>query len=356
MRAFSLRLVTCLSFVACLGLVGCGSDSSGSGDAGPPDGPPPPDSGPDAPPPDAAPPDGPPPTGIGALCPVGNECNPGLLCLDENADAELPPNGYCTAMCTSDLDCGWDSFCSPPLGGGIRLCFQRCETDETECQGAPERVCGDLLGGVVATSERGCFPGNPGAHDGDSCSGFYECNRNSTCFLDSFQLPGGYCVTLGCTIGDNSTCAPGGDGICIMADGDLLCVDDCTTTPDCRASEGYMCVTPPGFPTSICLFTHLDPGAACSSATECGAAGSGWDCLTGTTFPGGYCSGAIGTCDATDPATCPNGATCFDPTPGMPANGDQFCAANCDSSVTPSSCREGEGYVCSPADNVCTHP
>ncbi len=283
----------------------------------------------------------------------------GLMCLDETVDPSLPPNGYCTATCTSDVDCGWDSFCSPPLGGGIRLCFQRCLTDAAGCAGAPERVCGDLLGGFLDTGQRGCFPGDPTALDGDACAGFAECNANSTCFLNDFELPGGYCVTVGCTVGDDSTCAPGGDGICINADGTPLCIDACTAPTECRTGEGYLCAMPPGFPASACLFPHQDAGSACGSAGQCGAAGSAWDCLMGATFPGGYCSGAIGTCDAADPDTCPSNSVCYDPTPAMPGNGDHFCAATCDPMATPSSCREAEGYVCdmiAPGMGACAHP
>lgn len=310
------------------GTDGAAVDGTPAADASPPD----------APPPDASPPDAAPPlTPIGQPCPTGTECPTmmGSICLDE--DDGFPGEGYCSLGCTADADCGPGAFCSPDLGGGGRLCFAACGPAGT-CDAG--RVCGQFLGGFLDLGQPACVPGNAAAIDGSACSGFFSCNADQGCISNPFSLPGGYCVTVGCTVGDDSTCAPGGDGRCIPQGMGGLCVDGCTTAADCRTAEGYTCVTAaPG--TQICLYPAAGPGAPCTDATECGPAGSPWQCLTGAGFPGGYC-GATG-CDPADEQTCPLDATCYDATPGA-LDGTEFCGRNCTSNMD---CRMG--YQCLPS-------
>jgi hypothetical protein len=251
-------------------------------------------------------------------------------------------------VCTADADCGQDASCSPtPIGpaGSPRLCFQRCYAGAAGCAGAPARVCADDLGGMLQLGQLACVPGDSTKVDGSPCDGHLgDCNAGQVCASNPFEFPGGMCLTFGCTVGDDSTCAPGGDGRCINAGGPTLCVDPCTSGAMCRTGEGYACAPLPGLGYDICYFPHAAPGAACTGDAMCGPAGSPWRCLTGAAFPGGYCSGAAGTCDPMDGNSCPFHSICHDPSP---APGNQYCVAGC---MADGDCRMAEGYQCLPLD------
>ncbi len=290
--------------------------------------------------PDVAP-DVPAPTRIGELCPTGSECAVGLLCLDDTLNPGLPAGGYCTAMCTADAMCGWDSFCSPPTpGGGPRFCLQRCPADPADCTGAPARVCSQFVLGLDL-GQRACVWGNAAAQDGSPCTLPEDCNGGQVCMNNPFSVPGGMCITFGCTVGDNTTCV-GPDGTCFDTGGVAICLDTCTMASDCRMAEGYACVP---FPTGddVCFYPAARPGAACAMDGQCGPAGSPWRCLTGASFPGGYCSGAVGTCTS-DPSTCPMDGVCFDAGTAGDVT-DDYCAATCGADTD---CRMLDGYTCQP--------
>ncbi len=271
---------------------------------------------------------------VGAACSSDGACagGPGAFCL--TAADSWPAAGYCTHACDTDDDCGPGARCSDPIGeSGTRVCFATC------CAGGG---CG--RGGMACTTSLGasgigfdaCLPGDPSAADGDACDSFGDCAPESVCNDDLFEAPGGYCVTIGCTPGNDATCAPAGDGLCVDDDpfdgNPPFCVDRCTNAGDCRTSEGYECVSI-ALGTSVCAAPHEDPGAGCTSDGQCGAAP--WDCLTGPDFPGGYCSRA----DCTGAAgSCPDGLFC-----GI-VGGDTFCVASCEPG--PVACRFLEGYEC----------
>jgi hypothetical protein len=344
-----MRSLTC---VLALTLAACGSSSTpGAGDGGHHDG-----GTADAPTIDATPPDAPPidatpPNPLGMDCPTGTECPAGFTCLDE-ADG-FPGNGYCTRGCLDDAECGADAFCGPDLGGG-RFCLPTCAS----CT-ASNRVCSPALNGFYQLPMPACIPGDPSAHDGHACNTFGDCNAHQACLDNPFDLPNGYCITTGCTVGDNTTCATGGDGVCIPLGGGGAtgCLDGCTTTSDCRSTEGYTCDTV-AMGTNVCFYDHRRPGNTCTTATDCGAAP--WQCLTGTAFPGGYC-GFMG-CDPADASTCPFNTTCYDPTPGS-LDGTEYCARTCmvDSDCTGAAINHEHttGYTCQAsqpgAPNTCRH-
>src|SRR5690606_1692380 len=139
---------------------------------------------------------------------------------------------------------------------------------------------------------------------GAPCESFADCGPGQLCANNEFEAPGGACLTVGCTVGDDATCAAGGDGVCVAAAGVTLCGDGCLVTTDCRAAEGYQCVINPGS-RNLCAFVHARPGAACNGDDGC-AAGGPWVCLRGAGFPGGYCAGVA--CDPDDARTCPSGS------------------------------------------------
>ncbi len=197
----------------------------------------------------------------------------GLLCLDETLNPGLPAGGYCSKTRTSDADRGWDSFCSPMTpGGGPRLCFQACATDETACTGYPARICSQFVFGLDL-GQPACLWGNPVAEDGSPCDDAGDCNAGQGCLSNPFDVPGGLCLTFGCTVGDNTTCV-GPDSICVDTGGGggpgTICLDTCTTSTDCRDAEGYACIMPPGVPVSFCFYPAGDAGDSCAASTECG--------------------------------------------------------------------------------------
>ena len=306
-----------------------------------------PDAGvPDAEIPDAAPPDARVCRALvapeaGAPCSIDSDCGLGGLCL--NGEDGWPDTGYCSRTCIFDSNCGARGFCSDDIGGGGRICLARCCGDEA-C-GETGNSCQDALIGFIPLGGLACLPADETAGDGAACAEFADCASFSFCQVDPFEAPGGYCLTVGCTVGDDSTCAAAGDGTCIdFGDGGQpLCVDTCTVPSDCRESEGYDCVdVGPPF-GKLCFYNHAAPGSACTVDSDC--ADPPWECLTGGggAFPGGYC-GADG-CDPADETTCPDETVCYDDDPGT-LDGTEYCAALCDPAAIPADCREGEGYAC----------
>lgn len=263
---------------------------------------------------------------IGAGCPRGDECSSRLTCLDERL-GWWPTTGFCTKDCAGPEDCDAGSTCMPNWDG-----FQVCIPDCVGGGCGAGRVCTEWLDGQFPLETPGCLPGNPTAIDGSACTTFGDCPADRFCLNNPFEWPAGYCTLLECTSG---SCL--GDATCVNLDVSI-CLDVCTSTPACRASAGYECVTGIVGGVDICVFQHLAPGDACDSPAACG--GAAWECLTGTQFPGGYC-GKRG-CSATAPDSCPLGMHCYDPTG---AAGDEYCIQTCDVSTE---CRQGEGYACRP--------
>ena len=269
---------------------------------------------------------------VGASCSSDGACSGGGFCL--NGPDEWPDSGYCTHVCDSDDDCGANGRCSQPIGtGGTRVCFSTCCGGGTCGRGGI--ACTDTLGSSP-TGFDACLPGDASAADGDSCSTFGDCAPSSVCNDNPFEAPGGYCVTVGCTPGNDATCASAGDGVCV--DDDLFdsnpafCVDRCTSTGQCRTGDDYECVSI-GIGTSVCTAPHQDPGSGCGSDGQCGA--DPWQCLTGEDFPNGYCSSDECTGDDDE---CPAGSFC-----GRVGD-NTFCVAECEPG--PVACRFLEGYEC----------
>ena len=286
---------------------------------------------------------------LGHDCPTGNECPMGQICLSAKLDKSLPPGGFCTKPCANDSDCGGNAFCGPSLPGVGSLCFANCEANQT-CA-AQNRVCSRRLNGTTDLVKTACIPGNPTARDGTACSTFGDCNKNQLCQNNPFEAPGGICITIACTPGDDTTCSPaqGNTGMCLVANGFSLCIAGCKMDSDCRTIDKYSCVdlSGKGKGPNVCIFVHPNPGAACAFDAQCAAANSPWRCLMGAKFPGGYCSGSLGGCDPKDALSCPDHSACYDPTPNMPKSGDEYCTAGC---TADGDCRMGQGYRCLPVN------
>ncbi len=280
----------------------------------------------------------------GAPCSADAECGTNGVCLRE--DRLWPTAGYCVHICSNNEDCG-AGLCSPNPLSGFHVCMARC-CGTFACE-RPGMLCVDTFmdNDIGAFA---CVPGTADARDGDPCESFGDCNRRSICDRNLFNNPGGYCRTFECTVGDDATCAPGGDGTCRLGTPPFpaQCFDQCESDADCREAEGYSCSAsandepdagpdepdagPP--PPSVCHYIPpASPGAACTVDSDCGP--PPWECLTGPEFPGGYCGAS--TCDPMSPdfSACPHGSTCWGPPPGS-----EFCLASC------AGCRTDEGYAC----------
>ena len=277
---------------------------------------------------------------IGGACDDDGDCGTAGFCLDETEGGDgptFPATGICTRGCANDAECGDSASCSITIGGGGvvagggpgRLCFADCCAGDTCADGF---LCQRSLFAFIDLGIDACLPADATATDGDACESFADCNASSVCQSNPFNAPGGVCLTIGCTIGDDATCAPGGDATCVSLGGTPGCLDTCTLTSDCRDGEGYTCQT--FGPGSFCVYVVAEVGDACTGPTDCGPAP--WECLMGASFPGGYCG--ADDCDPTDESTCPQDAICYDPGGGDPL----FCARACD--LGDPMCRGG--YTC----------
>ena len=281
----------------------------------------------------------------GSSCTENSDCDSaadagdGFCATGDNALGVVswPPKGYCLLLngCDSDLACPGASVCV--TAGTTPACVAACCPDGT-C-GAADELCSERLFSQPVESPS-CFPGTASAKDGDPCTHNGECNRHSICLPDPYNHPGGYCVTAGCTEGDDSTCAPEGDGHCVDLDSNPMtpssCVDACASDTDCRESEGYRCFDGTSLGRGF-YCRHPRAGEECAVADDCG--GAPWECQSGAGFPGGYCT--VSGCTVGDATTCGFGADCYDP--DAATTDDQYCAQLCPLDG-PNPCRDG--YVC----------
>lgn len=300
-----------------------------------------------------------PPSGaVGGACATDSECDSAAgvgdgFCLRGRMGATVWPDaGYCinrVATCTMDADCGSGNVCATvdDPGGAFSACVAGCGTgcvcgDGQLCQGSFSGL--PLLGGDVA-----CVPGDASATDGAPCTSFGDCAAESVCIEDALEHPGGQCHRAWCTIGDDATCADGGDGHCIdqrsitagVATANV-CVDACTVDDDCRVAEGYRCFD--GGATVGRFCRHPQAGDACAVDADCGPADA-WDCKIGVTFPGGMCTPTTGCPTPGLDTGCTAGSSvCYDSVlPAVPT--DNVCVDRCGGPFgTEGGCRTG--YTC----------
>lgn len=291
---------------------------------------------------------------VGGPCTTDSQCDSAAaagdgICLNASQGGiGWPAGGYCITKydgCTQDSECGAGNVCvtiSDP-DGPFSACMPACGTGDCVCSNG--EVCSNNLA-TSAMNKMACIPGNAAAVDGDPCTGFGDCDINSICRRDPAEYPGGQCMQIGCTVGNDATCTSGGDGHCanpgFVTTGNA-CLDTCATDADCRTAEAYRCFDAGGTIGRYCR--HSQTGDGCSSDSSCGNAAI-WDCRMGATFPGGYCT-LQAACNPTTGAGCsPGSSICYDP-PGGGAT-DAYCVNRCDGALT--GCRPG--YVCTPMGNV----
>lgn len=288
-----------------------------------------------------------------ANCDSGAATGDGICLRGLLGTVTWPAQGYCINRydaCNDDQQCGAGNLCatiSDP-GGDFRACLPACGTGPCACSNG--QICaGSFSGSVLQGGDMACFPGNNAATDGDACVGFGECQQDSLCLTDALEYPGGQCATIGCTIGNDSTCATGGDGHCVDLSSitaglnqGAVCVDRCIGDTDCRQADGYRCFDGGGSVGRFCR--HPQAGDACGTDADCGNPNL-WDCKTGLTFPGGMCTPTTGCPTPGSGQGCsPTSSICYDSV--LPAvSSDNVCANRCGGPIgTQGGCRAG--YVC----------
>ena len=160
----------------------------------------------------------------GSACTAPEDCDSAEdagdgRCLNaDHRGVTWPETGYCVRICAEEAaDCGAGTTCFDQEGSAQVLCMPTC------CEGVAcasgfacsSQFLGEAIGAAV------CMPGDPSAVDGTPCESVADCDVNSNCLADSSGT-GSVCATIGCTVGDDSTCAPGGDGHCIDDEADEL--------------------------------------------------------------------------------------------------------------------------------------
>lgn len=254
------------------------------------------------------------PCGAPADCDSAEGAGDGRCLNAAQRDVNWPETGYCVRICPAEAaDCGAGTFCFAQEGAAQVLCLPTC------CEGgacASGYACSTaFLGQEIGAAI--CMPGDPSAADGTPCGSVAECDVDSNCAPDQSGTSG-LCTTIGCTVGDDATCAPGGDGHCVDEDGEggapAHCVDPCEETADCATADGQRCDEDGMF------CRHSEIGDPCGADGECGL--TPWDCRTEADddFPGGYCTIPCG-------GGCPDGAVCNDLLFGG-ADGP-FCVEEC---------------------------
>ncbi len=214
----------------------------------------------------------------GAPCSTDDNCATGLVCLTEF------PGGYCSMQTCSQGGCpGMYATCAMlDASRNVTACVEGCNSN-IDCRQGEGYVCADLDG------SRGCMPAQQSTGSageiGSSCTRDSDCSGDLTC-LTNFVF--GYC-SRACS--SHNDC--GSDGRCINQGGDVMrCMRACQNNSQCRFS--YACQQVDGqnvcdaddSSTAVRNPNGTPDGQGCTVDVAC----VGGTCITGTDFPGGYCT------------------------------------------------------------------
>lgn len=277
-------------------------------------------------------------------CKLGvQDCRPGYSCYRASSTKYgYDDDGYCyPRSCEADSDCRQEgNACSMEICQKSRgLCLDPCRSD------------GDCVGGDACEVSTGrCYtpcssPSDLCGPDGFCNTDIGECERrcrgDATCDAHSFcEMSSGKCLPR-CTTDQSCQasefCDPSGRcRVRCTAD------DGCSSNEICEAGRcERRCTGAASCGTG--QFCHLDSGrchrdlrqtavgAKCSTDIQCGPVHA--TCLTGESWPGGYCSSTG--CSENEP--CTDGAVC------VSEGGESYCLRACDE-VGENACRAG--YRC----------
>ncbi|MBZ0121112.1 MAG: hypothetical protein K8H88_29220 [Sandaracinaceae bacterium] len=219
------------------------------------------------------------------------DCSP--TCGDGVVDTGEVCDGNCPTSCDDEDACTADT-----LTGSAAMCSAQCHNDAITACTSGDGCCPSTC---TPATDADCpsLCGNGVLDTGETCDGNCpaSCDDEDACTTDSMGGSASMCNVV-CTNTAITTCASG-DGCCPSG---------------CDASTDGDCLSP--------------NGAACGAPSQC----TGGMCLTGSDWPGGYCTQPCG-----DPVACPAGGHCVLLSIGP------FCLADCEPG-TPLVCRTG--YVC----------
>ncbi len=249
---------------------------------------------------------------LGGTCASAEACGDAgdPICLRNSvAGIAWPAQGYCVhslGACSVDEDCGTGNVCADILG--TTVCLAGCGSGSCACPDG--QACTSTLFGA-SLGKQACLPGNANASDGDPCATFGNCRPGAVCQVN-VEHPGGECMQIDCTVGENTTCTHGDDSRCVDTSPETTCHDGCVNDADCRLAEGYKCFDPGDAGGVIGRYCrHPQIGDACSGVADCGD-GATWTCQTGAGFPSGMCTLAAACPTAGSADGCVPGAVCHD--------------------------------------------
>lgn len=266
---------------------------------------------------------------VGKTCATGSDTCTGGTCASEltggtlgRLGAPLPaPNGYCTAACTGDAQCGEGGVCFGTVFGSNGECRRKCKAN------------GDCGEGQECATTNLNFEGDAGAQleqfkAADTCQPLpsvtklganvagKSCSANSDCGEGTCNTLGGSYCTGACS--SNGDCGEG--GVCIrgLYGSAGRCEEACSTDTDCQNdANGWGCG---GGETKYCI-VKADPlptgtvGKACTPATasaDCGPGSCRQRGFSNETYPGGYCiASCTADADCGSDGACINGTTCM---------------------------------------------
>ncbi|MFT3925678.1 MAG: hypothetical protein QM778_24265 [Myxococcales bacterium] len=240
--------------------------------------------------------------------------------------AALPaPNGYCSAACTQNNQCGSGGVCFGSVLGSPGECRRGCKASGDCEQGqecATTNIEVDADAGIDISQFEApdtCQPLPPvdkleADQAGKTCKASADCG-DGTC-AEASNSAGGYCTG---TCAADADCGAG--GVCIpgIYGSSGTCREACSKDGDCQNDAmGWGCGDVNG--KSACV-RKGDPladgvvGKACTPETEETDCGSG-TCremgFSGEKYPGGYC---VGRCTANSDCgadgVCIGGSSCF---------------------------------------------
>lgn len=276
---------------------------------------------------------------------VGVTCGFGCVCalnrkVEVNCSDGASNDGDTLIDC-ADTDCfnvGGES-----CGDGVdNDCDRAIDCADSSCTG--NGLCANLIDGKPCLSDGQCAGGRCFT---EATSGFPQgsCGNTTACSPGTtVGCNGGTCSNAGtcyarCTgagISGAGACRAG--YVCLDPDSNTgnnnnYCAPACSSASECAgAGTGYGC----NAWSKRCGLTDRGLGrygAACTLGSDC----EGGICATGFYYPGGYC---VGPCRA-DTRNCASNGTCqFDP-----AWGDNYgvCLQSC---VTTANCRTSQNYIC----------